>query len=353
MYWIDKFNKGMHQAFAGNVLEAFQPLDFFHFYPLWYDLWVEHICNCLKKIEADKKTFNDVRNILPTPSSMRAIILKIISSWRTTPNKNWSDFYFVSNFLARMLEESSPNDPFAENSAPFHNKEETSQILLRINWQNGSQESARLCGRLITSAGSLVHGLYNDLATDNGWDNYGPYKIGNEVLLITHFPNLQTRELWPEKHQSTIKELFIYRIFQNVEWKIAGVGCHTLVQSGNPVSGLRRFAVQADGKWLNENEIANLIDELAEKAELTYRDIRKKDSEGLKKMVLWQECYQLKKLSEAAGLDWRPSLAMLERIKNKPLLKGLIPHGEFIGTEEKFCRAFGVNEFKRDVLGID
>jgi len=113
---------------------------------------------------------------------------------------------------------------------------------------------------------------------------------------------------------------------------------------------MKRFAIYADGEFLQTEEISNLVDEFSVKATEIYKQIRKMDFENLKLLVMKQECYQLKGLFDKAGFDWQPTDGMMARIKNKPLLKGIFPRGKFIETTEEFEKIFGIDEFEREIL---
>lgn len=355
MSWINQFARGSFRLFTGNVLEAFQPLDFFHFFPLWYDLWIKRIAMAICQLDLENKNFQEVKHLLPPPSNIRAILVKIIPTYRGCQEKNVDDFRLVTNFFARMLLESCSNDPFAISSNPCHTKDEVRQIVKSLQWTDADVRRARRLGQLITAAGSLVHGLYNDVVTDFGWDVYGPYAItldkNKYSFLIRHFPNLSPQELWQQEYLASVKEVIIYAAYQGVEWEIAGVGCHTISKSGNPVQGMRKFSVVADGKFLSEDEIENLIKELSQKAETIYREIKKMDFEDLKKKVMLQECYQVKKIFDAAKIDWKPTEEIISRIKNKPLLHGLLPHGVMMTDIEEYKKIFGIKQFAKEVLG--
>ncbi len=354
MNWIKKFAKASFVLYSGNTLDAFQPLDFFHFFPLWYDLWINRIATAIEVLQLDKKSYHDNKQLLPVPSSIKAIIQKIIPAYKGQMQKNKKESALVTNFLARMLSEAMPEDPFGEGSAPLHTPEEIEQLLKDIALRDGNVQAAKKLGKLITAAGSLVHGLYNDLVTDYGWDSYGSYNKSNytttQSLLIRHFPDLRPEALWPEHFLASVKELKIYGIYENVDWHIAYIGCHTTIRSGSPISGLKKYGVEADGKILSEQEIDLLILELASKAEAIYLHIRTKNFEQLKEMVLLQECYQLKALFDAAYMDWRPTREMYKRIRNQPLAQNIVPYGKLMETEAEYTQAFGLNEFEDDVL---
>jgi len=270
------------------------------------------------------------------------------------PVKNSANHRQVANFLANSLLKICPDDPFAEKSSPCHRDEEIKRIIGDLKWGKSDVKIARQLGQLNAVAGSLVHGLYNDVVTDMSWDVYGPYSVNfkgeDYIMLIRHFVNLAPHELWPEKYLASVKEIKIYALYQGVDWEINAVGCHTISKSGNPVEGLKQYVVLVDGHKVQGDELDDLIDEFAGKAENLYKEIKKMSLEEIKEKVLLQECYQLKKIFEAAKIDWRPTEEMLARVRNKPLLKNIYPLDKLITSVEEFDEIFDVKKFTEEVL---
>lgn len=355
MSWIDEYSKATFHVFSGQVLAGFQPLDFFHFFPLWYDLWIHDIAEALKKINAQEKSYKEMQDILPTVSNMRAILIKVIPCYMGVKNPDDKEFAYVCNFFARMIKEACPADSFAESKSQIHSEKELQVLLPSILFHTASVDEARLIGQLITAAGSLVHGLYNDVVTDYGWDAYGPYTIKehNEkrTFLIRDFPDLSPTALWEKKLLPNITSLKIYSTYtQETEWFIRSVGCHTMSTGESPVRSMREWAVEADGVFLKKEDVKILIDVLSKKAELIYKKIRGKDFEMLKQMALEQELYQTHRLMQAAGMNAKPSKEMLGRIQGKELMTNLFPLDELMETQEQFQKVFGINSFKEKVL---
>lgn len=352
MNWINKFTKSTFNLFAGNVLEGFQPIDFFHFYPLWYDLWLNRVTAVIKRLDGENKTYAQLKEFLPIPSNMRAQLQKLIPTYKGI-KKNKDDFKIVANFFARMLEECCLTDPFAETKNLIHSQEQLDSIM-KSKWEAGEVMKARKIGQLITTIGSLGHGLYNDLGVDFCWDAYGPYPVRdnneNFSLLIRHFPNLSPQELWPAKYLSSVKEITIYALYQDVKWVIPYVGCHASPVKGNIAQGLKKYFIVADGKRVDDQKLNDLIIEFAEKAESLYKHIKSLDFEELKATVMRQECYQLKRLFDAAGTDWKPTPEMLDRIKGKQLLTGILPHGKMMTDINEYEEIFGIKMFAKEVL---
>lgn len=351
MSWIKPFTKASFVIYVGNVIDAFQPLDFFHFYPLWYDLWMKRIVAIIDKLDFEHKHFSEVGHLLPPPSGMRAQLQQIVPTYRALEHKSPEDFKIVTNFLARMLTECCPDDPFGDTSTPLYSPSEVEAIIRGGAWFDGNPVAGRTIGKLITVTGSLLHGLYNDFGVDYGWDAYGPFKYQDQSLLIRHFLNLQPAELWPAQFLPSVKDIKIFGLYEGVEWKIACIGCHAVTVSGSPVTDLKKYSIMADGQVLSLKEAEVLVQEFADKAEKLYREIRTKNLEEIKKMVMAQECYPMHKLFEAANFDWRPTPEMYARIENKPLVPEFIPHGKMMSTVEEYVKDFGIDVFAREVLG--
>lgn len=355
MSWIDEYSKASYSLYAGNSIDAFQPLDFFHFYGLWYDLWLQRIIGVMDKINADHKSYSELKSNIPTPSNLRALIQKAIPAYIGSDHTKKYLYQRYTNFIARMLMEACPEDPFGISRTPIHSELQLKQIIEDTKWWPATPQDARTIGKLIAAAGSLVHGIYNDVVTDFGWDTYGPYENQQKdnkryTLLIRDFPDLHPDGLWPSNSMASVKQLQIFQIYQDVEWAIGFVGCHTIIKKGNPITGLRYYSLVVDGKQFAMDQINNLINELAKKAEGIYSEIRKKDFETLKQMVMLQECYQLKGLFEMAEKDWRPTAKMIDAIRDKPLQSGILPHGVMMTDIEEYKKAFHLNEFKKEVI---
>jgi len=354
MAWIDQFARSTFNLYAGQVIEGFQPIDFFHFYPLWYDLWVERVASALNTLEADQKSYQELKPILPIPSSLRVQLQKLVPTWQGTSRQHAPAFRTYGEFFARMAAETNPTDPFAETSNRIHSPSEIENMLGAIAWQSGSPTAARLMGQLITAAGSLGHGLFNDLGIDYSWDAYGPYPVTykgeNYTLLIREFTHLRPAELWSAEHLSNVETITLFGLYQNVDWIIPFVGCHASPKSGSIVDGLKHFSLAADGQPLDETATKTLIVDLSTKAEALYRVIRAMNFEALKTKVMEQECYQLKELLTAADMDWRPTTKMLESVKDRPLLEGIIPHGVMMTDYEQYVDVFGIRLFAKEVL---
>lgn len=349
--WIKDFIDGTQQLFAGQNLGAVQPIDFFSFYTTWHANWVQSIDELLTELGAYQKEYSQLQDLLPGPSSIRAVLIKFVLSYSASAETGAGSYKRVTNFLARMLHAAVTTDPFAKISQRIHSQAQIEQTLSQLELHSPSGEMSRQIGRLNTALGSLVHGIYNDVCTDFGWDVYGPYTLTGQQLLIRHFQNLQPDGLfWDSSELPIYKDVKMYTLYKGIQWKISGVGCHTIPEGGNPVDCLSQVAVVVDGKQITREEFNWYIHDAAEKAAAIYKKIRNMSQEELQHMALRQEWYQLNGLFTTVGKDWEPPDHSIRKALQP--IQHIYPMDTFTETREQYIDIFGLDTFAREVLGI-
>lgn len=349
--WIDRYAEASYQLIGGNVLEAFALIDFYHFYPLWYDLWLDKIFQGISEFKKRGLSIREHPNIFPPPSSVRAILLKYVSAFSVFPKTyDQEKFKTIINFLIEVLKNQCHKDIFCQKGNFCHKEDELKNLFKEISWRTPERAAAQNLGRLYMALGNLINGLYNDLVTDMGWEVYGPYDVTKifsrrATLLIKDFPNLKPIELWPEISGFNYRKITLYTIYQEIECKIGYVGCH-IVTSSNLAENLLKYAVVVDGKVKNQpKEILKLKEYFLNLASKHFLRVKKLNFEELKQKVLLQECYQLHEFFDFLLMPWQPTEEMKKAVKNRPLLSGEYPRGRIISYKE-YCQYFGVNKLK-------
>ncbi|KKQ62232.1 MAG: hypothetical protein US81_C0001G0023 [Parcubacteria group bacterium GW2011_GWE2_38_18] len=352
LQWIENYSKSSYQLFEGNILKAFAPIDFYHFFPLWYDLWVERIYQAIRKIQLKKKE-NSYLIYLPVPSAIRAVLQKLVIIYPKCPKIDKEKIKTIIDFFVHALEEITQEDTFSLKKNIIHKPDEIDDLINKTKLHIANPEVAREIGRLVMGLGALVNGLYNDVVTDMGWDSYGPYNLykkadENLILLIRHFPNLRPAEIWEEEGEVQIlkhKEIKIYTIYKGIDCRINWLGCHPTFDK-SLTDSLVTYAVEVDGRFIERVEdLTSLKEYYLNNAASHYKKVKRMKFEELKTKALWQECYQLNELFNSINMDWRPDKQMIERVKNKRLLKNLYPLGEMIDYKT-YCDKFGIRELK-------
>ncbi len=344
--WIDEYARGSYQLFAGNVLEAFQPLDFYHFLLLWYDLFLSRVYDVVSEIARKGVHIEEYAEYLPTPSSVRALLVKIISSFPHLPWRNTLAFKEVVDFLVRSLMHLSPLDTFSSH-VNFHVYYPRS-LFEQIPFEPAREGDGKMVGTMVLALGHLVNGLYNDVVTDMGWDSYGPYHSlsGGTDGVVRDFPNMRPHELWPERNRwLPVQEVRIYGMYKKVHMEMKFVGCH-MISSRSLSESLKAWAVEADGRFLDRRDVQELTREAFALSKNHYEHVRSLSLERVKEKAVLQECFQLHRLFSWAGVPWQPIPEMFERIRGKEILQGKFTHGKILSFEE-YCREFGIEYLKR------
>ena len=111
-----------------------------------------------------------------------------------------------------------------------------------------------------------AHGLYN-LVTDFSWDTYGPYVTPqlpkDHTLLIRHFFQPGAGRASGD-HLAILGERNIYLRTLQRGWigELLALVVTRSSSHGNPMTGLKQYAVVGDGRSLLETEADALIQEL-------------------------------------------------------------------------------------------
>jgi hypothetical protein len=229
----------------------------------------------------------------------------------------------IFSFFQALIDSLGKKDPFnIQGNCIIHSPKEIDEILSR-QFQKGTEESARMLGRMFMAGYHVVNGLWSDIYTDNGAENYGAYDVSGKygdgaILVIKHLKNLRPVELWPERKGVKHEDVKLYCIYKNVKFSTDLISCHTMYE-GDTIKGLVAWRVEADGK-----EIASLGDVEAmeknfqEHAVPQWKMLMNLPFEEMKQAGLRMRCSVFRKMREMAGLDWKPTPAMQDAVKNKP-----------------------------------
>lgn len=354
--WIDEYTGSIQRLFQGMDLRTLEPLDCFHFHPLYSDLWLEYIHQAISKFKEKKLPFSQAAKTLPNPSSVRAVIEFLVMHYNNlVKDKKEIDkkkIRKIFDFFVRVLRAKNKKDIFAFQENIGHSEKEIKSLIKKIKWQKGTPEISRSLGKLYLGASSLINGLMSDWCTDNGIEIWGPYDLSKDygtdtILVIREFPRLKPVNLWPQAKKYKYKEIKIYTIYQKVKLRIEFVGCHS-VFNGNLVKNLLHYALTVDGKFVSRlKEIEMLSCYLIKLAQVQYRRVKKLNFEALKQKIITQEFYQLKDFFQLVGVDFKPPSLFKQRLKGKKLLKGRYPLKTTKMPLKEVNRHFGIDNLKR------
>ncbi len=335
--WIDEYlDSLMHARFKSMDSATLTPFNECEFNPLYsreWLAWFDEIIIATEKQDADLKNLSEAMG----PSALRAQLFFVLLDLKHA-RKNARERLRVANFFKNLLFVQAKEDAFVlHGKNVIHSPAQVSEILEKTRFQSPSPGLAKNLGRLYSSALHLANGLYSDIYTDYGVEVYGAYdaseKFGGKekaILLVKDFYDLRQPDVWPQTCSMPCNQLRIYAVYKGIRFWTEIISCH-FYYDGNPAQALTHWAVEADGKPVNEKGLAALNAVLETQAVEQWKRLTSLGFEEMKQKGLEQRCRGFKKLRETLKLDWRPSEAMRAAVKNKafePEKYFCVPEGE-------------------------
>lgn len=319
--WIDEFIRGQFIALGSMDLVTLRPFSHVEFHPLFAKEWIDYLKELISAAEKKNIPPKTLASAMP-PSEILCQMLFLSTDLKLARIPK-EERVKIFAFFQALIDSLGKKDPFnIQGSYILHSQKEIDEILSR-QFQKGTEDAARQLGRMFMAGYHLVNGLWSDIYTDNGAENYGAYDVSRRygdgaVLVIKHLKNLRPVELWPERKGVKHEDVRIYCVYKNVKFSTDLISCHT-VYEGDVIQGLVGWRVEADGKQVTSlSEIETMEQNFQEHAVPQWNMLIGLPFEELKQAGLKMRCSVFRKMREMAGLDWKPSTAMQEAVRNKP-----------------------------------
>ena len=339
--WIQPLAESSYQLFANHDPQSHLPFNAWGLHPLYADLWLQKIHEMIVKFKEKGFKIEDNLDFFSNLSSTRFIALNNIIQYHISDMNDPKMLVEIEDFFVNSLKIRAKEDLFAFDKNIELNEEQLDRMISKRPLVKASIDESKELGKIMVALASLTHGLYNDWCTDFNYEISGPYYKNNRMILIRSFPDSCPKDIWPEIVWS-YKDFSIITEYENLTAKVALIGCH-IVYSDSIIERLTGYNFQIDGKEISGLEnLKKLREELMPIAAGQYEKFMGMDLENQKIKFIWQEHYQLKKLFELVGMDWRPSEEMLDRVRNKELIKDVFPNYKM--TLEKYMETFGLNK---------
>ncbi|MFH1316923.1 MAG: hypothetical protein ABII01_05375 [Candidatus Woesearchaeota archaeon] len=302
-------------------LDTLEPINPFAFHPLFDKQWINKIELAFDTAKSKDISIKEIANNIPGISNLRAqlyFFLLDLKSSKTEEERRKK----LSKFIHDIILAKVKNDPHAHHSNIMHSSIELNSIMKK-DFTNGNPEISKVLGRLYTACYHLVNGLYTDFYTDFSAENFGPYHLDNDhILVIKHFHDLRPLLVWPDL-KTPCKTVTIYTIYKDIEFSCEAISCHSHYK-GDPITGLTKFLVEADGKMINDLEsIKQLSQSISLLSVEQWKKLTSMNKELLKRKCLFMRCYIMKPLFDHLGIDWRPTPEMIDAVKDKEFVFNL------------------------------
>lgn len=341
---IEAVSRSYYALFASVVPGKWSSLDGFAVYAAYQGAFLERVHQLLEALKRKGVSIQDQARLIENPSSLRWAFVSLLREYGALKYKEplKEKAREIFEWLEAIIEGAMEEDAWAERTNIFHSTQEAQAMLDSAEWIDG-EGAVRDAGKLYVSCASLAFALYRDFFPQDAHEVFGPYDASsrfgkNAMLIVKHFKKLKPVELWPEVARFPYKEVKIYQVLKGVQFSCQLMGMHS-DYDGPVVPNTVAVAVEIDGKFISREGVAAVATEIGRyvvDVSPLYEKLSLKEAKRL--FVEWG-CYQFIRLFEAAGLDWRPSDAMLA-----PILAADIPMGaqlesmpsyeEFISSKE-------------------
>ena len=318
MEWLDQFLDAGIKLFEWADFRTYKPFDFSQIHPYYSDLWIDRLSKTIKKLKEKNVPIGKIARTFPTLTTLRIETGLMLADAKISGLKKEKRLR-IANFFNKLITSIAKEDYYGYKSCIVKDEKEIKETLAKTRFNKTNKKLAKNVGRLSSALSSLSWALYTDNFPNQSYETEGPYKLDkNRMLLIKKHLNLKPVELFPETSKIKHENIEIYAVYKNI-WATFDFGNH-IIYTGNAVDSLEKVAVFVDGKQVNMKEIEKLALYFEKVAQEQYVKYEKLSFEKKKILFLHQRAYPLRKFFSLAGVDWRPSKRMIDRVKNRKLI---------------------------------
>lgn len=319
--WINDHNESYVNTIGAMDMGTLQPYDWFQFHPLFDREWCMYIEKIIDEMNKRGLTAKDLTPHPFEPFTQRDFMsfgFLTVKTARSPKEKRMKIMEFYNELAKARYKKDSYS---LEGTSIVLLPNEADALAQKIPFNEPKPIITRQLGNIYSASYTLQNGLYLDFYMGYGHEYFGPFPMDDlfgagTILVIKHFPDMRPTDIWPD-FKSPCKSLRMYSIYKNVSFKTDLFTCHG-VFTGNTVTGLVKWALEIDGKFVtDEKQIEKLSEQLMELSKNQWEVLVKQDFETQKQTGLLINCYNHKPLTDQLGLDWRPTAEMKKAVAGK------------------------------------
>jgi phosphohistidine swiveling domain-containing protein len=314
--WIDAFIESCSAAVGNIDLGTIQPYDWLQFEPLFAKEFIAKVDEFVRKAKEKGISPREFASLWPTTTGLRVQIYYLLLQLKCLRVSEEKRMGFLQ-FFFEMLQARAVDDIHGNVSNICQTKEEIDLIFKTLSFTKGTPEGAKTLGKCYNALYNLCAGIYLDFYLDSCAENEGPYDVSHiygdgHILVIKKFVNMLT-PFWKELNLPC-NDVQIYCIYKEVHFSCDMVSVHS-VYEGDVINGLVDYAVVVDGNIVDVDAIKKLLDVTSMLSVEQWQRMQSLSVDEQKLKGLYVKCFGMKKLFEKVGIDWEPSTAMKEAIK--------------------------------------
>lgn len=330
--WLDDYFEAYTATLTASDYGGWQPFDPFTFWPVYGRQWLDRLWQAKETAQQQGKTPTDLSKGFLGLVTLR-IELHTVPLMAKSCNYDKEKTMKLMNWFNDILCAKASEDPYGFNSTKIHEYDDVKQMLTLLPFHTAAEGEAREIAKLAHACKELSWSLYTDFHYTQWFEIFGPYDAGNgKQLLLQAFTNFEPKEIWPDYAGFEPNNVYIYTVYEGAEIKLDQWSHAT--STGQLPAKMRKVFILAHTKIIETPEQLKELRERMEAAAVSQgQRVKQMDFEGQKQWLVNAHCYTYRDLFNLLGLDWKPSVEMLEVVKGKPLLT--VEYPEFKTLEEK------------------
>ncbi len=318
--WLDDYLDSLEKTLGNMDLATLQPTSWRHFQPLIAKEWVKWFGRIVEEAKRQTVPYKKIAETMP-PDICREHLFFTLEDMKTARVPREKRLETADFFYQTLKAQTDGTDYFGLEGT--NRKRIDAKKVLAKKFNAGTPEAAKSLGKLYNAAYNLGASLYLDFYMGKAIENYGSYPLGgNKILVVKEMRFLRPAEIWPKSKGIAADRLRLYAVYENVRFSCDLVACHTNYE-GDPISGLREWRLERDGKEMNGiRKIEEITYNLADHSSRQWTELLSLPEQKLLEKAVWIRCFVFKDLCDLLGLNWMPTPALLGAVKGKTLAEG-------------------------------
>ncbi|MEV0764767.1 hypothetical protein [Nocardia sp. NPDC050435] len=203
---IDEFLDAVGVAFinAGQIVPW--PMHVAQIGPFFGDLEAADLVRRYLSARAGGVPAGELAKLYPSTSSAKSLMLDLVPGMKVAGIPATDRVAFVTGILAGAAELETGDVLCRDGGHRLLGAEEVQRLATGPGWVSGP-DPARSAFTLSGAAQALVWSVHFYGWTDISFVIHGPYQVGNQIMIVRDFFDLEPRELWPDLPGPACREL--------------------------------------------------------------------------------------------------------------------------------------------------
>ncbi len=339
MQWIDQLLSSFGNTISQSDASGWSGFNYFTFWPYYAKPWMNQLYSAYEKAQEKQLTPSDLKKCFLGPLFLRQELVNTMFFAKSCNYDKEKTMTLLSWFKDILFEKCS-EDPFGFNSTKILTRDDVAYLMKMFPFRQVEQKEAREAAKLIHACEELSWSYFFDWNYWQCFEVYGPYELpNNRKLLLRAFTDLAPAEVWPHAVNFEPSTIYVYTVYKDVVDVTLDFWSHVNTKDNLPAK-MTYLLVLEHGRIVNNfAELTALVKKMEVAAVMQGKRFQELLSfEELKQKEIQTRYYAYRYLFNLLELDWRPPQAVLENVKDKPLLNFKFPEMNTVEERKTFWK---------------